>query len=167
MSTHSQSQPMNGSHITEAKIADKPGTFVFTHEGLVNNPVVSRGELAKVLDTFVERKLKEHRATELLAQLKELEALNMKVTIEYIPTAAQRHVEEVQAAKEEGIAIGESRFMRKVEKIAPAAIAIASYTALIGGAFIYGKGVRRGAKDLKTELGVMGVVKAARWYFSK
>jgi hypothetical protein len=108
--------------------------------------------------------LEQKEANILFLQLQKLSTIGYDVQIKKQPTPAEEMAEAVEKANEEGFKRGQRNVMRKVKEIAPAVFFVVTTVApLVLGVF-YAKGVKRGAKDLKTELVDMGIRKAARWY---
>lgn len=150
----------------DAKEKKTNTSFVFSDPRFEEYPEIKR-QLAAETQHRLGELIEQKEADILFLQLQKLNSIGYDVQIKKLPTESEKMNIAVEEARERGFEQGQRSIMRKVEKVAPVAIAIASYTALIGSALLYGSGIKRGAKDLKTELVGMGLLGAAKWYFRR
>lgn len=151
-------------HDKANKAEEKARTFVFTDEYLKNHPEMKREFAVRLQALVVAAKAKE-RAAELLHQLQELETIGFKVELTRLPSPEEEQATAVKEARDAGYAAGKASIKRDLKKVAPVAISVALYAAILGAGILYLKGVRAGADGLREELKAMGTAKAARWYF--
>lgn len=141
-------------------------SFVFSDPRFEANPEIKK-QLAAETQHRLGELIEQKEANILFLQLQKLNSIGYDVQIKKLPTMVEEMKEAVEAAKKEGVAEGEARIMRKIGDVVPA-VAMAAVTVLpIVWGVIYASGIRRGARDLKSELTSMGIRKAARWYFSR